>query len=228
MDENDIVKYNNMSKGWTSEDERNNFIKRFTPLIQNLDNIILKLHEVSNGNVNLDNIAKMYLNQILNIDILLRNKGHSIFEKGSILIDLNFYFVSKMEKAINKLSILIDVLQRITTIYTLSGTVNYLTNKAINIFTKSFKDLKQEISVFSIDQNMAEVCVSNFSDLSNYEYYRPGDFNQHYESILAYLSKIGAEQALKDFPILVAPIIETREKDVMKNNDLNNDIHYML
>lgn len=133
-----------------------------------------------------------------------------------------------MEKAINKLSILIDVLERITIIYTVSETVNYLTNKAINLFTKSFIDLKREISDFSFNKNMAEVCVSNFSDLNNYEYYRQGDFNRHYESILTFLSKIGADQAVQDLPALVVPVIENREEQLMKNNDLDDNIRYML
>ena len=228
MDDNGIVKYTSISKGWTDEDEENDFIQKFEPFIQRLDSIILNLYEVSNGKVVLDNIAKMYLNQILNIDMELRRKGHSIFEKGSILIDLDFYFINKMEKAINKLSILINVLERITIAYTLSETVNYLTNKAFNVFTKSFTDLEKEISVFSINQNLADVCVSNFSDLNNYEYYQPGDFKHHYESMLAYLSRIGAAQAAQDLPILVAPVIEKREENIMKNNDLDDDVHYML
>lgn len=98
MDDNDIVKYTGISRVWTSEDEKKNFILKFEPLIQRLDNIIVKLSEVTNGNVVLDNIAKIYLNKILNIDEELRQNDHSIFEKGSVLIDLDFYFLKKWKK----------------------------------------------------------------------------------------------------------------------------------
>ena len=228
MDDNDIVKYTSISKEWTTEDEKNDFICKCEPLIQRLNSIISKLSEVTNGSVVLDNIAQVYLNKILNLDSELKQSGHSIFEKGSVLIDLDFYFLNKMEKSINKLSILIDVLERIVIIYTLSETVNYYANRAINIFTKSFIDLKREISDFTVNKNLAEICVSNFPDLNNYEYYQQGDFNKHYESILAYLSNIGAESAIQDFPILVAPVIENREEKLMHNNDYNDGILYIF
>lgn len=228
MDDNNVVNNTSISKVWTTEDEKNKFICRYEPLIQRLNGIILKLSAVTNGSVVLDNIAQTYLDKILNLDSEFKQNGHSIFEKGSVLIDLDFYFLNKMEKAINKLNILIDVLERIVIIYTISETVNYYANKSINIFTKSFIDLKREISNFSINENFAEICVSNFSDFNNYEYYQPGDFNRHYESILAYLAEIGAESAIQDFPIIVAPVVKKREEELMKNNDFNNGIHYMF
>ena len=127
----------------------------------------------------------------------------------------------------NRLSLLINVLNHITTIYTLSEAVNYYTNKAINIFTSDFKEVKKEIDNFSMD-NIAEVYVANFSNLNNYDYYNQGDFVNHYGHVVKYLSKIGAKQAIDDFPAIVAPVIQDREEKAKQQQELqDNNARYL-
>ena len=198
---------------WTELDERNLFITRSNFMESKVDEVINEIGKISYGNISLKNYVETYKRKVFDLEELFKIHGLSYFgqERNEVTIRLAIsnYLTTEMLEMSEMLNIIVDKLKGLNILY-LNKTTSKLANIIIDRYVKAYQNKLEEISEFSLENNLKDILLEKLLD-DRYYMYKEGDFVDFYNEMYMVMNKLGFEQTFDEIDEEMKPYVVKAE-----------------